>query len=121
MRWKKWVHERLEIRSPPLCKGIAYLPFVVYALARELVADWCQTFVQAELEALDLVVFSLEVVARSGERQPNCKHQSQKGSNLQFEESIRYLQHQDVGMVVFMANQDSFASSAHAMLFIMLF
>lgn len=66
MRWEERVHERLEIGSPPLCKSVAYLPFVVHTFARELVADRRQTFIQAELEALDFVVFGLEIVARSG-------------------------------------------------------
>jgi len=78
MRWKERVHEGLEIRSPPLCQGVAYLPFVVDALARELVAYWCQTFIQAELEPFDLVVFGLEVVAWSRKRQPNGKRRSRK-------------------------------------------
>jgi len=121
MRWKERVHEGLKVRSPPLCKGVAYLPFVVHALARELVAYWCQTFVQTELEALNLIVFRLEVVARSTNRQPNGKRQRRKGLILQFEESIRYLQHQDVRMIVFMAYEYTLACSSHAMLFIMLF
>lgn len=121
MRWEERVHEGLKVRSPPLCEGVAYLPFVVHALARELVAYWCQTFIQTELEAFDLIVFGLEVVARSGKRKFNGKHRSRKRSILQFEESIRYLQHQDVRMVVFMANQDSFAGPTHTMLFVMLF
>ncbi len=121
MRWEERVHEGLKVRSPPLCEGVAYLPFVVHALARELVAYWCQTFVQTELEAFDLIVFGLEIVARSGKRQPSGKRRSRKGSNLQFEESIRYLQHQDVRMVVFMAYEYTLARSPHAMLFVMLF
>lgn len=121
MRWEKRVHEGLEVRSPPLGQGVAYLPFVVHALARELVAYWCQTFIQAELEAFDFIVFGLKVVTRSAKRQLTGKHRSRKRLILQFEEGICYLQHQDVRMVVFMANQDSFAGPAHTMLFVMLF
>jgi len=121
MRWKERVHKGLKVRSPPLCKGVAYLPFVVHALARELVAYWCQTFIEAKLEALDLVIFGLEVVARSGKRQPNGQRKVRERSILQFEESIRNLQHQDVGMVVFVAYEYTLARSPHAMLFVMLF
>lgn len=65
MRGYEWVHECLEIRTPPLRKSIANLPLVVDALAGELGADRCQPFVQPGLEALDLVVLCAEVVARS--------------------------------------------------------
>lgn len=36
-------------------------------------------------------------------------------SSLQFEESIRDLQHEDVRVVVFVADEDAFTGSSHAM------
>lgn len=39
----------------------------------------------------------------------------------QLEECIGDLEHQDVGMIVFMADEDAFARSPHAMLLVVLF
>jgi hypothetical protein len=56
-----------------------------------------ESLVQANAETLDLVCVRGEVVAR------------------EFEECVCNLEHKDVGMIVFMADKDSFASAAHAM------
>ena len=65
MRGNEWVHEGLEVRSPPLRKRVADLPFIVDAFTCELRADWCKALIQPRLEALDFVVFGAEVVTRS--------------------------------------------------------
>lgn len=43
------------------------------------------------------------------------------GDDTQLEKRVRDLQHQNMWVIVFMADQDSFAGSAHAMFHIMLF
>lgn len=65
MRRQEWVHERFEVRPPPLGQRIANAPFIIDAFARELCADRCQTLVETVFEAFNLVVFRLQVVARS--------------------------------------------------------
>jgi hypothetical protein len=67
MRGDEGVHKCLEVGPPPLCQCVADLPFIVDTLACKLRADWCKALVQPRFEALDLVVFGAEVVARSGE------------------------------------------------------
>ncbi len=103
MRGNKRVHKRLEIRPPPLRKRIPNLPLLIDALSRELIARGSQPLVQPHLEPLHLVILGLEIVAR------------------QLEEGVRDLQHQDVRVVVFVANKDPFAGSAHAVLGVVLF
>lgn len=67
MGWQKGVHERLEVRPPPLRKGIANLPFVVHTVTGELVARRCKSLVQSLLEPGDFVVGRLEVIAWSAD------------------------------------------------------
>lgn len=59
------VHERLEVRPPPLRQRVANLPVLVDALAGELRADGRQALVEARLEAGYFVVVVVEVVAGS--------------------------------------------------------
>ena len=59
------IHERFEIRPPPLCKCIRNLPFVIDTLARKLCADRRQSFIQPRLEALDFFVARMKVVSGS--------------------------------------------------------
>jgi hypothetical protein len=68
VRGDEWVHECLEVGSPPLRKCVSNLPLIVDALACELRADWCKALVQPGLEAFDLVIFGAEVVAWSRKR-----------------------------------------------------
>lgn len=97
------VHEGLEVGAPPLGQGVANLPLVVDTLAGELRADGGQALIQAGLEAVDLVVLGAQVVAG------------------QLEKGIGDLQHQDVGVVVLVADEDALAGAAHAMLVVVLF
>ena len=62
---QKRVHERFEIRAPPLRERVADLPFVVGVVAGELRPDGREALVQTDLEARDFVVVGLEVVAWS--------------------------------------------------------
>lgn len=64
MCWDERVHEGLEIRSPPLRQRITNLPFLIDTLAAKLRTDGCQALVQSHLEALNLIIIFLEVVAR---------------------------------------------------------
>jgi hypothetical protein len=48
-----------------LRKSVADLPLIVDAFACELGADWRKALIQPCLEALNLVIFSAKVVARS--------------------------------------------------------
>lgn len=121
MWWEKGVHECLEVRPPPLRKCITNLPLIVDAFAGKLISYRCQTFVEAKLEPFDLIVFALEVVAWSFVSQRDFRDCKYELSYVQFEERIRYLQHQDMGMIVFVADEDPFACSSHAMLVVVLF
>jgi hypothetical protein len=103
MRRDERVHERLEIRPPPLRQRIADLPFFIDALAAKLRAHRRQPLVQPLLESFYFVILRLEVVAR------------------QLEECVRYLQHQDVRVVVLVADEDPFAGAPHAVHDIMFF
>jgi hypothetical protein len=64
----EWIHKRLEVGSPPLSKRVANLPFIVYALTRELGSNWGKSLVQPCLEALDFIVLCAKVIARSSVR-----------------------------------------------------
>lgn len=103
MRWDEWVHEGLEIRSPPLRKRITNLPLLINALTTELRTNRCQTLIQSHLEPLNLIIVFFEVVSR------------------QLEEGIGDLQHQDVRMIVLVADEDAFAGAAHTMDIVVLF
>lgn len=90
------VHECLEVGTPPLREAVANLPVCcLFSLAKT--ANRSETIVQALLEALDLVILGLEIIAR------------------QLEKCIRNLQHQDMWVVVLVAHQDALARTAHAM------
>lgn len=49
------IHESLKVGSPPLGKSFANLPFAFVAVVGELIARGSESFVQADLEALNLV------------------------------------------------------------------
>lgn len=101
MRGDEGVHEGLEVRAPPLGKAVANVP-IALALAVAQAANGRQTLIKPFLETLNLVIVVLEIVTR------------------QLEERIGYLQHQNVWVVVLVANEDALAGSSHAMLFVML-
>jgi len=90
------VHKGLEVRPPPLRKAVSNLP-IPSLLPLADTAHGREPLVQPRLEALDLVVLGSQVVA--GE----------------LEEGVRDLQHQDVGVVVLVADEDALAGAAHAM------
>lgn len=96
MRRDERVHERLKVGAPPLRKAVPDVP-VPLLLALAEAADGGQALVKALLEPLDLVVFGPEVVTR------------------QLEEGVRYLQHQNVRVIVLVADEDALASAAHSM------
>jgi hypothetical protein len=100
VRGNKWVHEGFKVWAPPLRQCIPNLPLVIYAFARKLTSNRCQTLIETFLEAVNLFIVRLQVVAR------------------QLEEGVCYLQHENVGMVVLMAHQNAFTSATHAMFII---
>lgn len=63
MSRKERVHEGLEIGPPPLRKCVANLPIVVNTFARELRAHWGEALIQSLLEALDFLVFVVQIIA----------------------------------------------------------
>ena len=63
----------------------------------------------------------MEVVTWSGEITRVSLCRGVKRGDLQLEKRVRNLQHQNVWMVVLVADQDALAGSAHAMLYVMLF
>ena len=113
MRGDERIHERFEVGAPPLRQRVADLPLVVDALAGELRADGREALVQPCFEAFDFVVFGAEVVARSACIQYNIStiYRLQKAlkelmlvRNVQLEECVCDLQHQDVRVVVLVAD-----------------
>ncbi len=74
MGWQKGVHERFEVGPPPLRKSVANLPFIIHAVAGELVTGRCESFVEALLKAGDLIVGCLEVVPWPVEHVSKLKH-----------------------------------------------
>lgn len=103
MRGDERVHEGLEIGSPPLRQRITDLPLFIDTLTTELRTNWSQALIQSHLEAFNLVILGVQVVSR------------------QLEEGVGDLQHQDVGMVMFVAYKNAFASPSHSMSDIVLF
>lgn len=101
MRRDKGVHEGLKVGPPPLGQAIANLP-VSRLLTLADAADGGEALVEAGLEPFDLVVLGAEVVA--GE----------------LEEGVCDLQHEDVRVVVLMADEDALAGAAHAVLGVVL-
>lgn len=93
----EWVHERLEIRSPPLRQRISNLPILIDALTTELSTHGRKPLIQSHLEPFDLLILGLQIVTR------------------ELEEGIGNLQHQDMWMIVFVTDQNAFAGTAHAM------
>lgn len=73
------------------------------------------------LEAFNLVVFRLQVVAGSSlTRQLALEGRARLHHNIQLEKRVRNLQHQDMWVVMFVADEDTFARSPHAMLLVVL-
>lgn len=95
------VHEGLEVGAPPLGKAVADVP-VARRLAVSQAADGGQALVKPRLEALDLVVLRAQVISR------------------ELEEGVCDLKHQDVGVVVLVADEDALAGASHAMLVVVL-
>ena len=121
MRRQERVHERFEVGSPPLSQCVTDMPFIIHALAGKLCAYRGKTFVEPKLESLDFIILGLEVVARSARaRQSKGRPRKRVSEGSQLEESIGNLQHQDVWVVVFMADKDALARPSHAMLFVVL-
>jgi len=95
VRGDERIHEGLEVGPPPLREAVADLP-VAGLLALAQPAHGRQPLVQPRLEARDLLVLGPQVVAR------------------QLEEGVCDLQHQDVRVVVLVADQDALAGAPHA-------
>lgn len=71
MRGDEWVHEGLEVGSPPLRKSVADFPLVVHTLARELATDRSEALVQARFEPFKLAFVVVEVVSGAVRRSAN--------------------------------------------------
>jgi len=64
----EWIHERLEIRPPPLRQGVADFPFVVYAFTRELRSNRGKPLIQPVAESCEFLFMWVEVIAWSVKR-----------------------------------------------------
>ena len=95
------VHEGLEVGPPPLGETVADLP-IGGLLALADPTDGGEALVEAGLETLDLLVLGAQVVAG------------------QLEEGVGDLQHQDVRVVVLVADEDALAGAPHAVRVVML-
>ena len=110
-------HESLEIWSPPLSETVTNLPFIVYTVrAVELLRLlWrSEPDVQATLEAFYLIFAGFKVVTRSAKSQ----RKKMGKRNVQFEESIGDLEHENMGMPVVMNNENPLYGSSHAKILI---
>lgn len=96
----EWVHEGLEVGTPPLGQSIRNLPIAIPGLARKLLPCWCQPLVQPSLEAFDLVIIRMEIVARSDDLLVEEESEVGNDGNKQLEEGVCDLKHEDVGVVV---------------------
>jgi hypothetical protein len=59
------VHEGLKVWSPPLRESVANIPIVIDTFSTELRSYGSQSFVEAFLEAFNLVVFRLQIISWS--------------------------------------------------------
>lgn len=120
MSRQKRVHERLEIRPPPLRQRIANLPIVVHALPAKLRSHRREPLIQPFLEPVFFLVFMVQVVAWSVSISFNHTLDYGTGS-VQFEERIRNLKHQDMRMVMLVTHQHALTRPPHPVLPIVLF
>ena len=67
MRRAEWIHERLEIRSPPLRDRVCNLPLIIDTFTRELSPRRRQALIEARFETFNLVFIGVEVIPWSGE------------------------------------------------------
>ena len=63
----EWIHERLEIGSPPLRDRVCDLPLIIDTLTRKLSPRRRQALIEARFETFDLVFIGVEVIPWSGE------------------------------------------------------
>jgi hypothetical protein len=124
----KRIHERLKVGPPPLRQSISDFPVLVDALAAELSAYWSQSFIESLFEAVNLFVFGFEVVSWPGIEamsvQLSTLHSNRyhsRGRDIQFEERVCNLQHQNMRMVVLVTDEDPLTGPPHPMLLIVLF
>jgi hypothetical protein len=116
------IHESLEIWPPPLGQGVANFPIFIDAFTCELRSYRCKALIQTCLEAFNLVIVMLKIVARSRLTSAVVREKEmEKRNRLQLEESIGDLQHQYMRVVMFMAHQNTLASPPHAVLLIVFF
>ena len=110
MRRVEWIHERLEIGSPPLSDRVCNLPLIIDTLSRELSPRWRQALIEARFETFNLVFTGVQVIPWSGEFSKSAYTTNARrvdvdmDADLQLEERIRNLQHQDVRVVVLVAD-----------------
>jgi hypothetical protein len=97
----KRVHEGFEVGAPPLGKAIANVP-ISRGLAISQAADWGQALIESGLEAHNLVVVWLQVITR------------------QLEEGIGDLKHENVRVVVLVADEYALAGPSHAVRIVVL-
>jgi hypothetical protein len=122
MAGEKGIHEGFEIRPPPLCQGVANFPIGVWISGRVLRSE---ALVQACFETADFVGRGGKVITWSVKGKGNCQWKArvaeivQKRSQL--EERICDLQHQNVRMIVLVADQDALARASHSMLLVVFF
>jgi hypothetical protein len=101
VRGNEGVHEGLEVSPPPLRKTIPDLPVAgLFALAQS--SHGSQPLVQTNLKAIDLRIIRLQVIA------------------WKLEKGIGDLEHQYMGVVVLVADENALAGAAHAVKTVML-
>lgn len=124
MRRDEWIHESLEVGSPPLRKRVTDFPLIIHTLTRELAADGSKALVQAGFETFKLAFVVVKVVARtvcgSANQLSSINGGGRNRGSKQFEECVCNLQHQDMRMAMLMAYQNSLTGSAHSILLVML-
>lgn len=119
--WEEGVHEGFEVGAVPLGEGVGDVPVEVGGFAFGEGAGWCQAFVQAGFEAGDFFRVVGKVVAGAGSSSTLCINTQDRGVYAQLEEGIRNLKHQDMRMIVLMADQHPLTRPPHSVFLIVLF
>ena len=69
MRRYERVHERLEVRSPPLRECVANFPFVIDTFARELRADWGKALIEPILKTFQFAFVVMQIITGTVQNQ----------------------------------------------------
>ena len=97
MRRVEWIHERLEVGSPPLRDRVCNLPLIIDTFTRELSPRRRQALIEARFETFNLIFIGVQVIPWSSEFSKSAyatnarKIDVDMKADLQLEKRIRNL------------------------------